>query len=157
MKIPELRRFVRVFAVTVSIASLASDSLAAQELLADCPWAGPAPVGIGIERLRCIGGECEINIRAGDGELGHRFSTEPRIDRLRAESPGALREGDIIASVDGWPITTRAGGRRLARLTAESYVTLGLRREGRYLEVRLKARSGCPISGLAVRRTSAVD
>lgn len=135
---------------------LASDSAAAQELLADCPWAGLAPVGIGIERLRCIGGECEINVRADDEELEHRFSTEPRIDRLRAESSDALREGDVIASVDGLPITTRAGGRRLARLTTESDVTLGLRREGRFLEVRLRPRSGCPIGGLAVRRASAV-
>lgn len=141
----------------VSMVLSASASAGAQEVYADCPWAGPDPVGIGIERLRCIGGECEINVRAPDGGLEHRFSTEPRIDRLRTPAPDAIREGDIIASVDGLPVTTRAGGRRLARLTSGQDVTLGLRRGERYLEVRLRPRHGCPIGGLAVRRAAAAD
>jgi hypothetical protein len=33
----------------------------------DCAWAGSTPVGIGIERLRCIGRQCEINVAAADG------------------------------------------------------------------------------------------
>lgn len=138
----------------VSMVLVALSSAGAQATEEDCPWAGRTPVGIGIERLRCIGGECEINVTAPDGGLEHRFSTEPRIDRLRAPAPDAIREGDVIASVDGLPITTRAGGRRLARLTAERDVTLGLRRGERYFEVRLRPQAGCPIGGLAVRRAS---
>lgn len=141
----------------VSMMLSASASAGAQEVHADCPWAGRTPVGIGIERLRCIGGECQINVTAPDGGLEHRFSTEPRIDRLRASAPDVLREGDVIASVDGLPITTRAGGRRLARLTTERGVALGLRRGERYFEVQLRPQAGCPIGGLAVRRVSSED
>ena len=142
-----------LLATTILIAS----PVRAQTTGEDCAWAGPSPVGIGIERIRCIGGECEINVTAADGGLEHRFSTEPRIDRLRASAPRAIREGDIIASVDGLPITTGGGGRRLARLKAERDVTLGLRRGDRYFEVRLRPQPGCPIGGLAVRWASHGD
>lgn len=121
----------------------------------DCPWAKPDAADIGIERLRCVGGECEINVASPDGGLEHRFSTEPRIDRLRSSAPDAIRQGDVITSVDGRPITTRAGGRQLARLEIGREVTLGLRRGERHFDIRLTPRAGCPIGGLAVRAASA--
>lgn len=141
----------------LSMLLFASTHAGAQATDEDCPWAGRAPVGVGIERLRCVGGECQINVTAPDGGPEHRFSTEPRIDRLWTSASDAIREGDVIVSVDGRPITTHAGGRRLARLTLERDVTLGVRRGERYLAVRLSPRPGCPISGLAVRRASAPD
>lgn len=131
---------------------IASSRAEAQATEEDCPWAGRSPVGIGIERLRCIGGECQINLIGPDGGPEHRFTTEPRIDRLWASDSDAIREGDVIVSVDGRPITTRAGGRRLARLTLDRDISLGLRRGERYIEVLITPRPGCPISGLAVRR-----
>lgn len=119
-----------------------------------CAWARPDAADIGIERLRCVGGECEINVASPDGGLEHRFSTEPRIDRLRTSAPDAIREGDVITSVDGRPITTRAGGRQLAQLEIGREVTLGLRRGERHFDIRLTPRAGCPIGGLAVRAAS---
>lgn len=136
-------------------ASNAQETVRSEQGAADrCPWAGPEPAGIGIERLLCIGGECKINLVAADGGLDHRFSTEPRIERLRPWASPELQEGDVIASVDGEPITTVAGGRALARLRPGMTVPLGLRRGDDYLQVRLTARSGCPISSLAVYRPS---
>ena len=119
-----------------------------------CTWTGSDAADVGIERLRCVGGECEINVASPDGGLEHRFSTEPRIADLRSSAPDVIREGDVITSVDGRPITTRAGGRRLARLEIGREVTLGLRRGERQFEVRLTPRAGCPIGGLAVRSAS---
>ncbi len=142
-------------APTASSAQDGEDGAGSRQAVAEaCPWAGPEPAGIGIERLLCIGGECEINLVAPDGGLEHRFSTEPRIARLRSWASPELRAGDVIASVDREPITTAAGGRALARLTPGTTVTLGLRRGTAYLEVRLTPRPGCPIAGLAVRRPS---
>lgn len=143
-----------VCGILLSMLLVAATHAGAQAKEEACPWAGRAPVGIGIERLRCVGGECQINLTAPDGRLEHRFSTEPRIDRLWPSASDAMGEGDVIVSIDGRPITTRAGGRRLARLTLERDVTLGLRRGERFLEVRLSPRPGCPIGGLAVRRAS---
>lgn len=150
-----LGAFPLVLAPSASIAQEAPDR--EQETAGGCPWAGPAPAGLGIERVLCVGGDCEINHAAPDGGLEHRFSTEPRIDRLRPWASPKLREGDVLTSVDGEPITTVAGGRALARLTPGTTVVLGLRRGVDYLEVRLTAQSGCPISSLAVRRPSRED
>lgn len=129
----------------------ATSPLLAQERTAACPWAGPDPVGTGIERLLCLGGECDINLESPDGGLEHRFTTEPRIVRLRPPAADVLREGDVIVSVDGVPITTREGGRRLARPREDVPTTLGIRRGGRTFEVRVTPEPGCPIGGLAVR------
>jgi hypothetical protein len=125
--------------------------LAAQQPRAECPFAGPDPVGTGIERLLCLGGECEINLVSPDGGLEHRFTTEPRIVRLRPPADDVLETGDVIVSVDGVPITTREGGRRLARPQAGVAMALGIRRRGRTFEVRITPEPGCPIGGLAVR------
>lgn len=141
----------RSAALAVGLLLLATSPLLAQQSRTECPWAGPDPVGTGIERLICRGGECEINLESPDGGLEHRFTTEPRIVRLRPPAADVLREGDVIASVDGAPITTRQGGRRLARPDADVPMTLGIRRDGRTLEVRVNAEPGCPIGSLGVR------
>lgn len=125
--------------------------LNAQQTRAECPFAGPDPVGTGIERLLCLGGECEINLVSSDGGLEHRFTTEPRIAQLRPPAADILERGDVIVSVDGEPITTREGGRRLARPQAGVATALGIRRRGRTFEVRIIPEPGCPIGGLAVR------
>lgn len=150
---PSARWFV-VTACLVSMVLVSQSPARAQTTGDTCAWAGPGAADIGIERLRCVGGECEINVASPDGGLEHRFSTEPRVDRLRPSAPHSIREGDVITSVDGRPITTRAGGRRLARLEIGREVTLGLRRGERHFDVRLTPRAGCPISGLSVRSAS---
>ena len=141
-----------LWAFTPSVADAQEPAALQQPHTDACPWAGPQPSGVGIERLLCIGGECRINLVARDGGLEHRFSTEPRIERLHPWASPELREGDVVTSVDGEPITTVAGGRALARITAGTTVTLGLRRGTDYLEIRLTPQRGCPIGGLAVRR-----
>lgn len=125
-------------------------SLTAQE--ASCRWAGDQPASLGIGTLRCIGGDCEINMRADDGGLEHRFSTTPRVEELRPPASDALRDGDIIESVDGEPITSRRGGRRLARLTVGVPTALGIRRGDSSRTVRLTPVPGCPTGSLSVRR-----
>lgn len=139
----------------LSMVLISQSPARAQATGESCAWAAPGAADIGIERLRCVGGECEINVASRDGGLEHRFSTEPRIDRLRTSAIDAIREGDVITSVDGRPITTRAGGRRLAQLEIGREVTLGLRRGERHFEIRLTPREGCPIGGLAVRSSAA--
>jgi len=143
-----LRRYASLVA---GLLLAATGPLQAQERPAACPWAGPDPVGTGIERLLCLGGECRINVESPDGGLEHRFTTEPRIVRLRPPAAEVLREGDVIVSVDGLPITTREGGRRLARPQEDVPTTLGIRRDGRTFEARITPVPGCPIGSLAVR------
>lgn len=154
VRTPPIVLVALLLAFAPSAANAQEGTRSEQAVAESCPWAGPEPAGVGIERLVCIGGECEINLVAPDGRLEHRFSTEPRIERLRSWASPELREGDVITSVDGEPITTAAGGRALARLTLETTVTLGLRRGPDYVEARLTPRPGCPISSLAVRRPS---
>lgn len=124
---------------------------AAQEADADCSWAGPAPARIGIERLLCRGGWCEINVRDEGGVRLHRFSTEPVIQELADDAVEGLAEGDVIVAVDGALITTREGGRRLANLVTGVPVRLRLRRHGRSLELLATPVPGCPTGGLSVR------
>ncbi|HUG00472.1 MAG TPA: hypothetical protein VML95_01280 [Longimicrobiales bacterium] len=125
--------------------------LAAQESARErCPWQGPEPATIGILRLLCRGGSCSINLEE-DGGLAHRFSTEPVIQELAADAPAELAEGDVIVQVDGALITTREGGRRLARLRVETPITLRLRRGGREFDARPTPRPGCGTGGLSVR------
>jgi S1-C subfamily serine protease len=129
---------------------LAPAAAAAQGSSGKCPWAPSPSATIGIDRLLCRGGPCEINLETREG-LAHRFSTEPVISRLRPDAPGALAEGDVIVAVDGALITTREGGRRLADLVVAEPVTLTLRRDGRMIDVALIPVPGCPIGGLTVR------
>jgi hypothetical protein len=117
---------------------------------ARCPWAGPEPATIGIERLLCRGGSCSINVEDGEG-LAHRFSTEPVIQRLAANAPEELNQGDVIVAVDGVLITTPEGGRRLANLQIGTPVTLTLRGRDRTFDVTLTPFRGCPTGGLSVR------
>ena len=136
---------------TALLATLPATALA-QEPASVCPWPGVGsdPASIGIERLLCRGGECEINLR-DEGGLFHRFTTEPVLQRLTPEAPPALRAGDVLVAVDGALITTQEGGRRLARLQVGVPANLRLRRGGRETEVRVVPRPGCPIGALSVR------
>ncbi|MGD8495379.1 MAG: PDZ domain-containing protein [Gemmatimonadales bacterium] len=145
-------RTARLPGAVLLLVVLTGSPLIAQQTSAECPFAGPDPVGTGIERLLCLGGECEINLRSPDGGLEHRFTTEPRIVKLRSPAADVLEEDDVIVSVDGAPITTREGGRRLARPRPGVATTLGVRRDGKTLEIRVMPEPGCPIGSLAVRR-----
>lgn len=115
-------------------------------------WVGQNPASIGIGRFLCVGGECEINLPEPDGGRAHRFSTEPMVTELAPPALGILRDLDVIVAVDGVPITTLEGGRRLARIEVGVPVTLGIRREAERIDVRLVPVPGCPTGALSVRR-----
>jgi hypothetical protein len=126
--------------------------LRAQSPPASCPE-GREPSGdLGIERLLCSGSACAVSVRDSAGYY-HDFSVEPRIGALRSGTQGndALRVGDVIVAIDGVPITTRDGGRRLANLVVGRQVTLTIRRERELLTVVLRPAPGCNMPGLRVR------
>jgi hypothetical protein len=116
----------------------------------DWGWVGENPASLGIGRLLCIGGACEINVDTRDG-LAHRFATEPRVTELRAPASRVLEDRDIIVAIEGQPITTPEGGRRLAQLTVGTPVVLTIRRQHALQDVRLVPIPGCPIGALSVR------
>lgn len=115
-------------------------------------WVGEDPASIGIGRLLCVGGECEINLPEPDGGRAHRFSTEPMVTELAPPARGILRDLDVIVAVDSVPITTLEGGRRLARIEVGVPVTLKIRRAAERIDVRLVPVPGCPTGALSVRR-----
>lgn len=149
-----VKRSRRSFRDCLLLAAAATLSVAADLAAQACPWdwVGENPASIGIGRLLCVGGECEINLPAGGGLLAHRFSTEPMVTELREPASRVLRDRDAIVSVDGVPITTLEGGRRLAQLTVGVPVRLVIRRAGDVREVNLVPVPGCPIGALSVRR-----
>lgn len=142
---------MRRLAAGALLVLLSPSASAAQSQGADCPWAGPAPARIGIERLLCRGGWCEINVPDENGVRLHRFSTEPVIQELADDAVNGLAEGDVIVAVDGALITTREGGQRLANLVTGVPVRLRLRRDGRSLDMVVTPVPGCPTGGLSVR------
>lgn len=115
-------------------------------------WVGGDAASIGIGRLVCVGGECEINLAESDGRLAHRFTTEPRVSELSEPAASELREGDVIVAVDRAPITTLEGGRRLARAEVGVPIELTIRWGATLRTVRLVPVPGCPIGSLSVRR-----
>lgn len=118
-------------------------------------WVEEDAASIGVGRLLCVGGECEINLVEPDGRRAHRFTTEPRVEELSEPAASELREGDVIVAVDGAPITTLEGGRRLARAEVGAPIELTIRRDGALRTVRLVPVPGCPIGALSVRRSGA--
>lgn len=70
--------------------------------------------------------------------------------RLDAPAAGVLCDGDQILTVDGVLITTRDGGRRLAKLRAGTPVTLRIRRGGAEMRLSVTPRPGCNTPSLAV-------
>ena len=129
-------------------AMLAAPAVASAQ---QCPAGLPRTATLGIGFFHCVGGGCSVNVRTARG-LTHDFSAEPRVWNLDPRGPaaGRLREGDVITSVDGALVTTPEGGRRLANLRADRPVSLGVRRNGEEMEVRLVPAAGCNAPGLVV-------
>jgi hypothetical protein len=120
--------------------------------VATCPEGRSVVGDLGINQLLCIGGDCTIYGRIGDG-LTHQFTTEPRLYDvdLRGPSAGLVKEGDVLVAVDGLLVTTPEGGYRLANLKARTLVQLWLRRDGRDVRVSMTTREGCGFRSLTVR------
>ncbi|MBW8769280.1 MAG: PDZ domain-containing protein [Gemmatimonadetes bacterium] len=114
----------------------------------------PAPQpGFGL--LQCVGGACDI-YGGTPSAPEHRFTVEPRVWRIAHPGPadGVLEEGDQLVAVDGAPITTRRAGQRLAQLSAQTPLTLTVRRAGLTRSVRLQPAVGCNYPMLVVTETS---
>ena len=120
--------------------------------MATCPEGRPVGGDLGINHLLCIGGDCTIYARIGDG-LTHQLTTEPRLHEvdLRGPSAGLVKEGDVLVAVDGLLVTTPEGGHRLASLKTRTQVLLWLRRDGRDVRVSVTTREGCGFGSLTVR------
>lgn len=152
------RRTAAFCAVLATWSLGAGSGLQAQDRQAcEWPWVGENPASIGVGRLLCVGGACEINMTSDDGRLAHRFATEPRVTELRPPATGPLRELDVIVAIDGVPITTIEGGRRLARLEVDRPVALTIRRDRQLRTVDIVPVRGCPIGSLSVRWAGGED
>lgn len=105
---------------------------------------------IGIGRFDCVGRSCTVSQRDERGGYAHNFSVEPSVGALNP-SARQLRVGDVVLAIDGVPITTREGGRRLANLAVGDTVRLRVRREGEEMELALVPVLGCNTPSLSVR------
>jgi hypothetical protein len=104
-----------------------------------CPEGHPESGDLGIGALLCVSGSCTINLRSGGGEGG--------------PATGKLQDGDTLLALDGVPITTREGSRRLANLKPGRPVILRIRRGGREKDIVLVPRLGCRMPTLAIPRS----
>lgn len=86
-------------------------------------------------------GEC--GWRRSGGRLRFVTGEFPVVDAVEAGGPAAqagLAVGDVLISIDGHPIPSDEGGRRLGALEAGERVTLEVRRGDRILEVSIAPR-----------------
>jgi S1-C subfamily serine protease len=132
---------------------LASTPALAQLPGGNCSEGRPRSGDLGITSFMCVGGDCTVSERDSLGYY-HDFLVEPIIRGIRPGSPAAtsLREGDVLIMVDGFPITTRQAGRRIADLSPGKTVALRVRRGQGYLDVSLTPEPGCNTPSLTVRR-----
>ncbi len=114
-----------------------------------CP--GRMAADFGLASVGCTGNECVI-ARTQDGEREDGsirftwiYSIEPEVDEIRSGSPldGIVRRGDRIVAVDGIPITTLEGSRRLQHAKPGDLVRLTYRRNGRVRETEVRAVPRC--------------
>ena len=70
---------------------------------------------------------------------------------LEASRGRLLQVGDVILAIDGVPITTSEGGRRIANLDVGETVSLLIRRDGDEMDVNLVPVLGCNTPGISVR------
>ena len=112
-----------------------------------CPEGAPVSATIGIGAYQCITSHgCSISADQ------HEFGTEPSILKIDPSGPaaGLLKDGDVLVAVDGRLITTRAGGARIAKLSAGVPITLRIRRNGQEADVRVTPVRGCDTASLTV-------
>jgi S1-C subfamily serine protease len=73
----------------------------------------------------------------------HSFLIEPHLWKIGPPASGTVQEGDVLTAIDGLPITSRSGGRRLASVLPGEQVTLRIRRGGREVLVQVTASATC--------------
>src|SRR3954466_2750834 len=75
----------------------------------------------------------------------YRFSTEPRIHGIHGTGQGRLRDGDVLAAIDGRRIPTDEAGDRLATVRRGERVRLTVRRGGGTQDVEVVAGQRCMV------------
>ncbi len=134
MSISRCAGFAGMIAVT---AVLTSSAIAQDRIARECPVGTQGVGSLGFSELEC---NCTLRFSATDpARRLYEFRAEPRIGGIKKGRPadGKLRDGDVIAAIDGYLITTREGGRRFAQLEPGTPVTVTVRRGGRTLDVTL--------------------
>ncbi|MEP7325484.1 MAG: PDZ domain-containing protein, partial [Gemmatimonadota bacterium] len=126
----------------------------AQETAAAGCSSGWASFGaLGISSFSC---DCTVTYRETD-DISWIFRGEPTVTGIAEDGPasGKLRRGDVIVAIDGLLITTRAAGEKVASLKEGQAVALTVRRNGRVLEVQIRASDDCTTPGLVPAIASA--
>lgn len=132
--------------VTVALfLALPAEGLSGQEIGSGQCMAAAVPVGWnGITGFVCNCSSSEAEEPGGQAQWD--FRTEPEILGIGASGPadGALEEGDRVVSIDGFLITTRAGGTRWSNPVPGETMNFRVRREGRVEDVSITIGSRCP-------------
>lgn len=130
---------VRHVIPVVIAAFSAATTLAGQGL--DCPGGRIEP-DLGFTNIDCA--DCTLHL-AGRGPGWMEFGAPPRVSGVRSDGPaaGRLRDGDVIVSIDGLPVTTAAGARRFATAPIGRPASLGVRRQGRLFTVTVVPDAHC--------------
>jgi membrane-associated protease RseP (regulator of RpoE activity) len=120
--------------------------------------AGTARPSLGIRTFHCQGGTCMVDGTSATMDesvpaqaramreaspSAYWFSVEPRLYGISGFAQSLVQDGDILAAVNGAPITTRAAGMHLAGMQPGTPVRLTLRRDGILLEGDVVAETSC--------------
>lgn len=102
---------------------------------------GRVQVDLGLTGFDCTA--CEMRMSGGSAVMA--FGAEPRLNAPRPGGPadGRIKPGDALVAVDGLLITTTAGSRRLAQVTAGKPIRLTVRRAGEEIDVKLVPEGRC--------------
>lgn len=106
-----------------------------------CP-AGREEADLGFSGIDCV--QCTLHEREGSPHWID-FGAEPTLRQIRAGGPadGKLQDGDVLVAVDGYPITTAAGGHRFSQPEIGKPVRLTVRRGVREVTVDIVAMARC--------------
>ena len=130
--------------------ALSINAAAQQGVAQTCPPGSARAATLGYAELECS--NCAIHLNEDNaGTRTYDFRSEPKIGGIKAGGPaaGKLKDGDVIAAIDGHLITTREGGRRFGQLEVGEPVTLTVRRGGRNIDVTVTPAAKCERAGRA--------
>jgi hypothetical protein len=118
-----------------------------------CAANRPAYGDIGVGLFQCVRANCMIAGRNHD-DSSHVFNVEPTMWYIAESARRQLEDGDALVAIDGIPITTRAGGVRLALLRPGTRTNLLVRRGSRELSVTITAVSSCERPSIQITSSS---
>lgn len=120
----------------------------------NCGRSGRPYGDLGIGLYQCVRADCLLASRNTHGAVD-RFNVEPALWQIKRAAKGLIRNGDLLVAIDGHPITTPAGGARLATIRPGEHTTLVIRRDGRERSVQLTAVASCERPSIQLTRLSA--